>query len=350
MANANVLSFTTDFDSQELDPKNVTYATIVSKGAKFISRQIIKIEDIYIPSMKGDLFNSARKHGKNKNHIESLANSLRQGIDYSKMPPVVRRKVRTVNGKIYLWELVAGNHRIESLRSLNKEEWIFDEYEFTSSDDFTLEDAISTFQLRENNFAPALASTEDDVVNVISRLINNGSKMVEPNEQSIRDYVNDVCSHMHGNTKHKVVKNVIRLLKKTGHKIHQDFVTYTAQDVKDFIKFEKIDISIGGEFDHKRKEFGWSVLEGYPHEFVLNAAKRYAETGNKSYFTFHTYRPLDNETVQDKRNKMHMHLTSVEESILKAVEHYQEHGVFPWRVHGYLPQDVANNEKAYIVA
>lgn len=350
MANANVLSFTTDFDSQELDPTRVTYATIVSKGAKFISRQIIKIEDIYIPSMKGDLSNSARKHGKNVVHIQNLANSLQKGIDYSKMPPVVRRKVRTVNGKIYLWELVAGNHRIEGLRSLNKKEWIFDEYEFVSSDDFTLEDAISTFQLRENNFAPALASTEDDVVNVISRLINNGSKMVEPNEQSIRDYVNDVCSYMHGNTKNKVVKNVIRLLKKTCHKVHQDFVTYTAQDVKDFIKFEKVDISIGGEFDHKRKEFGWSVLEGYPHEFVLNAAKRYAETGNKSYFTFHTYRPLDNETVQDKRNKMHMHLTSVEESILKAVEHYQEHGVFPWRVHGYLPQDVANNEKAYIFA
>lgn len=350
MANANVLNFTTDFDSQELNPARVTYTTIVSKGAKFISRQIIKIEDIYIPSMKGDLSNSARKHGKNVVHIQNLANSLQQGIDYSKMPPVVRRKVRTVNGKIYLWELVAGNHRIEGLRSLNKKEWIFDEYEFVSSDDFTLEDAISTFQLRENNFAPALASTEDDVVNVISRLINNGSKMVEPNEQSIRDYVNDVCSYMHGNTKNKVVKNVIRLLKKTGHKVHQDFVTYTAQDVKDFIKFEKVDISVGGEFDHKRKEFGWSVLEGYPHEFVLNAAKRYAETGNKSYFTFHTYRPLDNETVQDKRNKMHMHLTSVEESILKAVEHYQEHGVFPWRVHGYLPQDVANNEKAYIFA
>jgi hypothetical protein len=59
---------------------------------------------------------------------------------------------------------------------------------------------------------------------------------------------------------------------------------------------------------------------------------------------------LDKQTVKDKRDKMLMHLTSVEESIVKAVEYYQEHGVFPWRVHGYLPQDVANNEKAYILA
>ena len=310
-----------DSNSQELDPNRVTYGIIVSKGAKFIARQIIKLEDIYIPPMKGDIFNSARKHGKDVLHIQNLANSLQQGVEYSKMPPVVRRKVRTVNGKIYLWELVAGNHRIEALRSFNKKEWIFDEYEFTCSDEYTLEDVISTFQLRENNFAPALASTEDDVVNVISRLINNGSKLIEPEENSIRAYVNDVCSYMHGQTKNKVVKNVIRLLKKTGHKVHQDFVTYTAQDVKDFIKFEKVDISIGGEFDHKRKEFGWSVLEGYPHEFVLNAAKKYAESGHKSYFTFHTYRPLDKQTVQDKRDKMLMHLTSVEESIVKAVEH-----------------------------
>lgn len=350
MQNSNILSFTMDSNSQELDPDKVTYGIIVSKGAKFIARQIIKLEDIYIPPMKGDIFNSARKHGKDVLHIQNLANSLQQGVEYSKMPPVVRRKVRTVNGKIYLWELVAGNHRIEALRSFNKKEWIFDEYEFTCSDDYTLEDVISTFQLRENNFAPALASTEDDVVNVISRLINNGSKLIEPEENSIRAYVNDVCSYMHGQTKNKVVKNVIRLLKKTGHKVHQDFVTYTAQDVKDFIKFEKVDISIGGEFDHKRKEFGWSVLEGYPHEFVLNAAKKYAESGHKSYFTFHTYRPLDKQTVKDKRDKMLMHLTSVEESIVKAVEYYQEHGVFPWRVHGYLPQDVANNEKAYILA
>ena len=350
MQNNNVLNFTMESDLQELDPAKVTYGIIVSKGAKYISRQIIKLEDIYVPPMKGDIFNSARKHGKNVLHIQNLANSLQQGVDYSKMPPVVRRKVRTVNGKIYLWELVAGNHRLEALRSFNKKEWIFDEYEFTCSDEYTLEDVISTFQLRENNFAPALASTEDDVVNVISRLINNGSKLIEPEENSIRAYVDDVCSFMHGNTKNKVVKNVIRLLKKTGHKVHQDFVTYTAQDVKDFIKFEKVDISIGGEFDHKRKEFGWSVLEGYPHEFVLNAAKKYAESGHKSYFTFHTYRPLDNQTTQDKRDKMLMHLTSVEESIVKAVEHYQEHGVFPWRIHGYLPQDVANNEKAYILA
>ena len=335
---------------QELDPKSVTYGIIVSKGAKYISRQIIKLEDIYIPPMKGDIFNSARKHGKNVLHIQNLANSFQQGIDYSKMPPVVRRKVRTVNGKIYLWELVTGNHRLEALRSFNKKEWIFDEYEFTCSNDYTLEDVISTFQLRENNFAPALASTEDDVVNVISRLINNGSKLIEPEEKSIRAYIDDVCSYMHGQTKNKVIKNVIRLLKKTGHKVHQDFVTYTAQDIEDFIKFEKIDISVGGEFDHKRKEFGWSVLEGYPHEFVLNAARKYSESGHKSYFTFHSKRPLDNQTTQDKRNKMLMHLTSVEESIVKSVEHYQEHGVFPWRVHGYMPQDVANNEKTYIVA
>jgi hypothetical protein len=43
------------------------------------------------------------------------------------------------------------------------------------------------------------------------------------------------------------------------------------------------------------------------------------------------------------------HLSSVEESLVKAVEYYQEHGVFPWRVSGYLPQDVSK-EDSYIFA
>lgn len=336
--------------SLKLDPTKVTFSVINSRGVKFIKRQIIKLDEVYIPPMKGDVYNSARHKGKDAFHIQSLTNSFQQGIDYSKMPPVVRAKVQQIGGKIYKWVLVAGNHRFEALRSIKAEEWIFDIYDFEASDEASFEDAVSTFQLRENNFAPSLASTEDDVVNVIRRLIDIGSKMIEPNEQSIRDYVDDVCTYMHGNTKNKVVKNVIRLLKKSGQKIHQDFVTYTAQDVVDFIRGQNLDIVVGGNFDHKRKEFGWSVLEGYPHEFVLNAAKKFSETGSKSYFTLHTYRPLDNQTVNDKRDKMLSHLISVEESLVKAVEYYQKNGTFPWRVNGYLPQDIAGDENSYIFA
>lgn len=336
--------------SPKLDPSAVTFGKLNSIGTEFVSRQIINFDDIYIPAMKGDMSNSARRKGKSPFHIQDLANSLKQGIDYSKMPPVVRRSAKQVDGKIYQWELVTGNHRLEALRLNKCKEWIFDVYEFSNSDKFSTKDAISTFQLSENNFAPQLPSTGDDVINVIRNLIQEGSRMISPDEDSIRDYVDNVCTNMHGNTRNKVVKQVIRVLKNSGQKVHQEFVTYTAQDVADFIKEEKLDIVVGGNFDHKRKEFGWSVLEGYPHEFVLNAAKKYAETGNKSYFTFHTYRPLDNQTVEDKRERMRTHLSSVEESLVKAVEYYQDHGVFPWRINGYLPQDVSNDEKSYIFA
>ena len=175
--------------SPKLDPIKVTFSILASRGAKFISRQVIKLDDIYIPPIKGDTFNSARRNGKSPFHVQSLANSLQQGIDYTKMPPVVRPEPKQIDGKIYKWTLVAGNHRLEALRSINVDEWIFDIYDFNTSDSASFEDAIATFQLRENNFAPALASTEDDVVNVISRLINHGSKMIEPNEDSIRNYV-----------------------------------------------------------------------------------------------------------------------------------------------------------------
>ena len=44
--------------------------------------------------------------------------------------------------------------------------------------------------------------------------------------------------------KNKVVKNVIRLLKRSGLKVHQDFTTYTAQDIVQFIEDKKVENNV----------------------------------------------------------------------------------------------------------
>jgi hypothetical protein len=333
-------------NTSTLDPKKVTFTVIKTPGVRFTERRIISLDEIYIPPLKKD--NSVRSKGKDALNVQKLQNSLYNGIDYSLMPPVVREVSRIVDGKIYKYELVAGNHRLEALRILGVIEWIFDIYELCL-DGFNYEDSIRTFQLVENNHAPSLSTTESDVVHTITRMIAHGSKLVKPTEDSICDYINTYCSNMHPQTRAKAVRDTIRQLTKTGCIVYRDVITYTAQDVLDFLG-RNTDYVCGGNYDFKRKKIGWSVLEGYENEFIMNATRRFAETGYESYFTLHTKSPTEKYNVKDRRTKMVNQIKDIEGDLKKVFAFYQKTGKFPWNVEGYLPQDIAGNEENYILA
>lgn len=334
-----------NFNYKNIDPEECTFGKISSPGTKFVQRIKIKLSEIYVAPIKSD--NSVRSKGKNVMHIQRLEQSFKQGIDYSQMPPTVRIKSRNENGEITKYELVTGNHRFEALRNLGFDEWIFDVYEIPFGSSYGYEDAIRTFQLKENNFAPNLASTEDDVVNVIVRLIEHKSKLVIAEEQSIADYVNEVCTYMHGQTKSKILRDVIRKLKNTGCAVAQDVVTYTATDVNDFIS-KTTKYVVSGNYDHNLEMNGWSVLEGYEYEMLMNAIKKFGESGNESYFTLHTKSPTEKYGVNERREKMVQTFESLESSLLKVFAFYEKNGKFPWRIEGFLPQDVKNGESEYI--
>ena len=334
------------FNTKTLDPKRVTFTEIHSPGVKYKDRFVINLDDIYNPPLKKD--NSVRTSGKSASHIQRLENSFNNGIDYSMMPPVVRENTRIVEGKITKYELVAGNHRMEALRNLGYTEWIFDVYEIPSGQ-YGYEDSVRTFQLKENDHKPSFSNSEADVVHTIVKLIAHSSKLVSPDEDSIRDYIDDVCQNMHGNTKHKVVKDVIRQLTKNGCTVYRDVITYTAQDVQDFLS-KNTDYVSGGDFDFKRKKVGWSVLEGYEYEFLVNATKRFAETGIESYFTLHTKSPTEKYDVKERRKKMRQTFSDLEQAFIKVFHYYKQNGKFPWHTEGYLPQDIRGQEDKYIKA
>lgn len=332
------------FDTKTLDPLKVTFDQIKSPGVTYVNRQVIKLDEIYNPPLKKD--NSTRTNGKNIAHVQRLANSFSNGIDYSKMPPAIRVDSKIIDGKITKYEIITGNHRFEALRTLGFTEWIFDIYDVPCSV-YGYEDSIRTFQLKENDHAPSYSSSENDVVNTIVRLIAHSSKLVEPNEDSIREYVNDVCANVHGNTKSKIVKEAVRQLIKNGCNVYRDVITYTAKDVEDFLS-KNTDYVCSGNFDFKRKKYGWSVLEGYEYEFLVNAAKRFSEKGIESYFTIHTKSPTETYDVNDRRIKMVEQIKYLEEALLKSADYYHKHGKFPWGVEGALPQDIGNGEEDYI--
>ena len=333
------------FDINTLNPSKVTFGQYKTPGVEYIDRRIVDFSKIHIPPMK---YNPVRKKGKNYNNIQRLTESFRNGISYSEPPPIVREKVQLIDGHTYEYELIAGNHRLEALFSNNYSKWIFDVYAIVGNANCTYEDSLRTLQLDENDHSPHLETSEDDAVNIICRLLDHNSKIVKPDADSIRDYLDAHCKNMHGNTKGKVISDIIRNQKKNnGVLVYSDIVNYTAPDVDDFID-QKTDYVTRGEFDKKRKSFGWSVLEGYEYEYVMNAARKYSETGSNSYFICHTKSPTEKYPLKEKREKMMNKFSKIETALLDVMSYYEKNKTFPWKVEGFLPQDVKSGEKDFI--
>jgi hypothetical protein len=248
------------------------------------------------------------------------------------MPPVVRRNVRVVDGQNYDWELICGNHRVEALSTCGYEEWIFDVYEFALNG-LSFEDSVRTFQLQENDHEPQLESSQDDVVNVISRLIKHGSRLVDNSEKSIANYVSTFLPNVHWQTQSKIVRSVV-----AANGSYQDIVTYTRDDVKRWL-YQNTSYKNEGEYDKHRDAYGWSCLSRYEHEVVFNMIKKFSETKKKSYVIAHTSAPTKDRDLHSKRVDIFENFRKIEESLVDMIHFYNEHKSFPWHLEGYLPQD-----------
>jgi len=333
------------FDINTLNPSKVTFGKYGTPGVEYIDRKIVDLSKIHIPPMK---YNPVRKKGKNYNNVQRLTESFRNGINYSQSPPIVREKVQLIDGHTYEYELITGNHRLEALFANKYSKWIFDVYAIVDNANCTYEDSLRTLQLDENDHSPHLETSEDDAVNIICRLLEYNSKLVQPDTDSIRNYLDAHCKNMHGNTKAKVIRDVVRNQKKNnGVAVHSDIVTYTAPDVNEFVD-QKTDYVTGGEFDKKRKSFGWSVLEGYEYEYVMNSARKFSENGTTSYFICHTKSPTEVYPLKERREKMMKKFSKIETALLDVMSYYEKNKTFPWKVEGFLPQDVKAGEENFI--
>ena len=322
------------FKLDTLDCDKVTYATIVSPGTKYVGRKIIKLSQIYIPPFTD---NPVRAKGLDLPNIQKLVKTLSKGINYSKMPPVVRWNPRVIDGVHYDYELVCGNHRVAAMHSLGYDRWIFDIYEFRT-DDYSYEDSVRTFQLQENDHEPALASSTSDVVNLISRLISQKSALVENNEQSISAYVSQYCPNMHWHTQGSVVKKVVQ-----ANGAYQDVITYTSDNLKKWLKLNT-NLVNEGQYDMYKDMYGWSCLSRYEHEVVLNCIKKYSETHKESYITCHTSAPTEKFSLQQKRENILENFEDLENALVDIIKFHNQHQRFPWQVIGFYPQDRKNGE------
>jgi len=166
--------------------------------------------------------------------------------------------------------------------------------------------------------------------------------LVTDDEDSIRNYVETYCKNKHGNTRNGIVKRVLR-----NRGIYQDVVTYTAKDAFKWIS-DNTDYTVAGELDRKRNQYGWTVLEGYQQEYVMNAIRKFAETGKESYFVCHTKAPTDKMDLDAKRVNMNDVFEQIEFDLAETIKFYNETGRFPWHSKGFMAQNHQTNEKGMI--
>jgi hypothetical protein len=195
----------------------------------------------------------------------------------------------------------------------------------------------------DNDHRPSLPSSEGDISNTIVRMIANGSKLVTNDEDSIRAFVKKYCKNKAPNTRGAIVLQVIRACG-----TYQDVVTYTAKDAFTWIA-DNTDYTVAGNIDRKRNKFGWTVLEGYQQEYVMNAIRKFSDTGKESYFVCHTKAPTDKMDLNDKRMNMVESFQQIETDLIEVIEFYNKNGRFPWSTEGFLPQDHKANEKSIVI-
>lgn len=333
-------------DSRNLDISKFTFSAIESPGVSFIERKLIPFSKINIRPMQDN--NCTRSKGKSASHVDILMHSFSQRVDYSQMPPVVYKIPPKVDykGDIVEYEIFTGHHRKEALERLGYDSWVFDVYNL-SCEDYTFDDVLHTFQLNENNHAPRLPSTEDDVVKTVTRLIQRNSKLIKPENDSIWNYVNTTCSHLHYNTRAKIVRDVERNLQQNGHMPLYDIVTYLPEDVDNFIK-QKTNLKTRGLLDLNLDQHGWTVLEGYEKKCIMNIVDKFGDTGKISYITLYTKSPTEDMSLSDRVEKTKETINDLGLSILKCADYYKKHGKMPWYIKGRLPQDRDSGEDEYI--
>lgn len=330
------------FNVHTLDPNKVTATIILGPGIKFDKSDVIEFKDIYIAPQE---FNHARVTSKDPNQVQLLMDSLSNGIYYDRKPPIVRYNPREIDGVIYKYELICGHHRLEAMKRLGYDRWVFWIYEICL-DGYSLDDCRITLQLQENDHPAALSSSADDAAGAIIWLITHGSRLVENTEQSIRDYVDTYCKNMNGNKKGKVVKQVMARLG-----TYRRIVTFTADDAFTWIE-KNTDYTKAGEYDSKRKKYGWSVLESYEYEQLFNAMRKFAETGKESYFICRTKAPTKKADLNTRRNGIINEFGTLEDCLLETFKFYQEKGRFPWSVEAFIPQDseLENSTKPILIS
>lgn len=290
-----------------------THLNVFSSEAKVIS-----FKDIFIDDIDG---NRGKVQGDTHTaeEIETLRMSFANGVDTKEFPPAVAFRGNHYD-KPYV--LQYGFGRCEALQELNQKEWFFTVLEGD-------EDALEDVQASENEYLPKRLNREIDMKQFLARKIHEGK--IPNTETAIRAKFRKVYPNRSKSVMDRVVQMVMN-----DTNTPQPFIVYTSTArIRQWLEnHSKETYFIEGEFDYERNMYGVHIKEGYQYRTVLQAIKRYQNTGKKTYVLGHFGSPTKNATLKTKRNQFIQEFNSIRESL-----EFIGANVWPIEVMGFLPQD-----------
>ena len=275
-------------------------------------------------------YNVVREHGHTNTSIEKLEKSFSAGVGTFVPPPaIILRKGHENLEKPY--ELVYGFGRVTALQNLGMKEWFFTLLEVD-------ERAMLDVRLYENEAFHKDVNKEADIVRVMVSKIELGH--IRNDEDAIRNEILRICPHKDATVVGRVVSNVVA---HTGAFVR--YATYNETKVQRWLDDHSSDsYAIGGAFDAKRDMYGFILGEGTGQasipKTIMSAAKKFAQTGKKSYALAHVKVPGKTQNIYEKRRRLSDSLTEHLNMLQKVYNSKEEF----LHIEGFLPQESVSED------
>lgn len=299
---------------------------LTSKGLRSSTRIWVKLTDILVnPSL-----NAARYGGTNSTLVEELKLSFSMGVRYNDFLPIVKKLAvnrKYDDGFVKFYELIDGYNRITALKELGYTHYWFDVVEF-GYDDVDPEFAQTTLAIGMNAPVPKVPSSDNDLFTAVTGLVDRGH--IAKDFEKIKKYIREVAKVPPARA-HTIADKVA-----TATGTPNTLFIWSASMVKTDTK--ALGVMSHGKYDARRAKHGWTVLEGYEPDAVMNAIAKFSETGKASYFVGHTKLPDNANNLDDRRLRVKNNIEERKAQLIALCEYYAEHKELPFDLIGFLPQ------------
>ena len=324
-----------DFNSQTANNFfTKSYKKYLHLGAKFNDTPIlVNLSDII--QIDEGYSNEGRETQHTPLEWQRLAQDFGNGIKpWLDLPIIVKNTDKDIDKK---YKLVAGYGSLNALKSNNiTKYWFYEVVEYTTS----ILSEIAVFENTSEVVTTSYKTGVDGIVYHLKNMIAKKHKALINDEQSISDYIDKTWPGMIPEVKGTIISKA-----KNAQTKSRRIKTYNLAEVDNWLEEvadKTAQFTHGGNFDKNRGMYGFVGVN--IQDPFLRAAKKFVETGKKSYVVLHCKSPGKTQTIKDMRK---IQLKKLEE--FKSMFSGLGMKTNFLSVLGFLPQDTETDKMTLLV-